>query len=170
MPQVREKQTMNQPTLRHVSSEIARRFALGPIDQVAYVVESLEASLPRYEALFGPFRVADSPLTGCTYRGRNVDCHLRLAVNDEGPLEIELIEVVGGEAPHAEHLRRHGEGLHHVRFRVADLGARCRELEEAGFTSVFEKRFAETVAFAYLEAPDSLGRSVIELLEMPGGS
>ncbi len=150
-----------------MTAELGSRFDLGPIDQVAYVVDSLEASLPRYEALFGPFRVAESPLTDCTYRGRTVDCHLRLAVNDAGPLEIELIEVVGGAAPHREHLDAHGEGLHHVRFRVDDLDAARDRLEAAGFTPIFEKRFGPTVAFAYVEAPGEMGGSVIELLQMP---
>jgi methylmalonyl-CoA/ethylmalonyl-CoA epimerase len=150
-----------------VQEGIGRRFGLGPIDQVAYVVESLERALPRYEALFGPFEVGESPLRDCRYRGRNVDCHLRLAVNRSSPVEIELIEVVGGEAPHSEHLERHGEGLHHVRFRVDDVDARCAALEEAGFETIFFKRFSPEVAFAYLEAPAELGGSVIELLQLP---
>ena len=40
-------------------------------------------------------------------------------------------------------------------------------LSEAGFEVVFEKRFGPTVAFAYVETPEALGRSLIELLEMP---
>ena len=30
-------------------------LGLGPIDQVAYIVEDMERAIPRYEALFGPF-------------------------------------------------------------------------------------------------------------------
>ena len=153
-----------------MTQELGQRFGLGPIDQVAYVVENLEASLPRYEAMFGPFQVNDSPLDGCEYRGREVACHLRLAVNRAGPLEIELIEVVSGEAPHTEHLKEHGEGLHHVRFRVDDLDAKLAELEDAGFQAIFRKRFGPTVAFAYVETPDEAGRSVIELLELPSST
>jgi methylmalonyl-CoA/ethylmalonyl-CoA epimerase len=146
---------------------LARDFGLGPIDQVSYVVEDLEQALPRYEALFGPFRRGDSPLRDCLYRGRRVDCRLHLAVNREGPVEIELIQVAEGEAPHLEHLKARGEGLHHVRFRVADLDGKLAELSEAGFQTVFYKRFGPTVGFAYLETPPQMGASVIELLEMP---
>ncbi len=142
-------------------------LGLGPIDQIAYVVADLDASLPGYEALYGAFQVADAPLERCQYRGREVDCHLRLATNGYGPVEIELIQVMGGDAPHTEHLRAHGEGLHHVRFRVADLGATCSDLEARGCTTIFSKRFGPQVAFAYLETPAALGGSVIELLEMP---
>jgi catechol 2,3-dioxygenase-like lactoylglutathione lyase family enzyme len=150
-----------------VDPHSAARFGLGPIDQVAYVVEDLERSLPRYEAIFGPFEVGESPLPDCTIRGRRADCRLRLAVNRDGPVEIELIQVLEGEPPQAEHLRRHGEGLHHVRFRVDDLDARLEPLVAAGFEVLLFKRFGPGVAFAYVETPVELGSSVIELLQLP---
>lgn len=142
-------------------------LGLGAIDQVGYAVQDLQASLPRYEALFGPFEVSEVALKDCTIRGERADCTLRLGVNRAGPIEIELIEVLEGETSHSEHLRLHGEGLHHVRFRVDDLDAKLDALREAGFEVVFEKRFGPTVGFAYVETPAALGRSVIELLEMP---
>jgi len=145
----------------------ARDLGLGPVDQVSYVVADLAASLPRYEALFGPFQVGEAPLPDCTVRGKQADCRLKVAVNNAAPIEIELIQVLEGETPHSEHLRAHGEGLHHVRFRVRALEAQLERLESEGFETVFFKRFGPTVAFAYLETPAELGGSVIELLEMP---
>ena len=138
---------------------------LGPIDQVAYVVSDMDAALPRYAALYGPFQVADSPLSDCTIRGRTADCRLKLAVNRSGPVEVELIEVLEGETTHSEYLAAHGEGLHHVRFRVATLDEKLAELTAAGYETVMYKRFAPGLAFADVETPDALGRSVIELLE-----
>lgn len=149
-----------------MSREALSSLGLGPIDQVAYVVRDLEAALPRYESLFGPFEVGETRLPDCTIRGARADCALKLAVNRTGPVEVELIEVLEGETPHSEHLRAHGEGLHHVRFRVADLDAKLAALRAAGFEVVFEKRFGPTVAFAYAETPAALGGSVIELLEL----
>ena len=145
----------------------AGRWGLGPLDQVSYVVADLERSLPHYEALYGPFEVGESPLSDCRIRGRSADCTLKLAVNRSGPIEIELVEVLVGETTHSEHLRDHGEGLHHVRFRVDALDPKLAELEREGFETVFYKRFGPTIAFAYLETPEALGGSVIELLEMP---
>jgi len=150
-----------------MKNDIAGRFGLGPIDQVSYVVADLDSALPHYEALYGPFDVGEARMADCTIRGRQADCKLKLAVNQGGPLEIELIQVLEGETPHSEHLSAHGEGLHHVRFRVADVDAKLAELEKEGFESVFYKRFGPGVAFAYLETPKDLGGSVIELLEMP---
>lgn len=143
------------------------RLGLGPIDQTAYVVANIEASLPVYEALYGPFTVGETPMSGVRFRGKEIECNLKLAVNNAGPIEIELIEVLEGETPHSEYLRKHGEGLHHVRFRITDLDAKIEALEAEGYHSVFYKRFGPSVAFAYLEAPDAIGKSLIELLEMP---
>jgi catechol 2,3-dioxygenase-like lactoylglutathione lyase family enzyme len=145
----------------------ARDLGLGPVDQVSYVVADLAESLPRYEALFGAFEVAEAPLPDCTVRGQQADCRLKVAVNNTAPVEIELIQVLEGETPHSEHLRQHGEGLHHVRFSVQGLEAHLDRLEREGFETVFFKRFGPTVAFAYLETPPEQGGSVIELLEMP---
>jgi len=150
-----------------MSSAISQAFDLGPIDQIGYVVRDVDEALPAYEAIFGPFDVGESPLPGCTIRGQEADCRLKLAVNRTGPVEIELIEVLEGETPHSEHLRAHGEGPHHVRFQVADLDAKLEAMEAAGFETVFYKRFGPTVAFAYVETPEALGRSVIELLQLP---
>src|SRR5258706_14953081 len=149
-----------------MSTDGLRDLGLGPIDQVAYVVEDLERALPRYEAMFGPFQAATYQMKDCTIRGQRGDCTLRLAVNNSGPIEIELIEVVAGETTHSEHLRQHGEGLHHVRFRVADLEPKVAALEAAGYRTVLAKRFGPTIAFAYLESPAEIGGSVIELFQM----
>jgi catechol 2,3-dioxygenase-like lactoylglutathione lyase family enzyme len=146
---------------------IGARFGLGPIDQVAYVVADIEKALPTYEALFGPFELSEADLPDCTIRGRTASCRLKLAVNRSGPVEVELIEVMEGRTTHSEHLDAHGEGLHHVRFRVTGLDDRLAELAAAGFETVFSKSFAPGIAFAYVEAPAPLGRSVIELLELP---
>ena len=79
---------------------------------------------------------------------------------------IELIQVLEGETTHSEHLRAHGEGPHHVRFRVTGLEEKLEQLGKEGFETVFYKRFGPGVGFAYLETPVELGRSVIELLEL----
>ena len=151
-----------------MSAEAPRDLGLGPIDQIAYVVENLERALPRYEAMFGPFQAATYEMKDCTIRGQRGDCTLRLAVNNSGPIEIELIEVVAGQTTHSEHLERHGEGLHHVRFRVTDLEPKVAALESAGYRTVLAKRFGPTLAFAYLESPPEIGGSVIELFQASG--
>ena len=142
-------------------------LGLGPIDQVAYVVEDMQRAVVCYAALFGPFTVTDHKLDACSYRGRQVDLSLKMAVNDAGPIEIELLQPVLGQSPLSEHLEAHGEGLHHVRFRVQQIDAKLEELRDHRFEPLLYKRFGPEVAFAYVETPPELGGHVIELLEMP---
>ena len=142
-------------------------LGLGPIEQVAYIVEDMDRAIPSYEALFGPFTVSEQTLDDCTVRGKPADIALKMAVNNDGPVEIELIQPTKGESPWTEHLVNHGEGLHHVRFRVPKIDPKLEELQARGFETLLFKRFGPEVAFAYLQTPDSFGGHVIELLELP---
>ena len=147
--------------------KLAGDLGLGPIEQVAYVVEDMEKALERYGAMFGPFEVSDTVMESCSYRGQKADISLKMAVNNSSPVEIELLQPIAGESPLTEHLKQHGEGLHHVRFRTQEIDVKLAELNERGFETLLYKRFGPGVAFAYLETPKEFGGHVIELLEMP---
>ncbi len=142
-------------------------LGLGPIEQVAYAVHDMQRALERYEPIYGAFEVYDAPNPGCTARGVEVAFPVRIATNNDGPIEIELLQPLGGPSVLTEHLAAHGEGLHHVRFRCPEIDAKIVELEAAGFTNLLYKRFAENVAFSYLSAPGEDEPIVIELLQMP---
>lgn len=142
-------------------------LGLGPIEQVAYIVEDMDLAIPRYEALFGPFTVSEQKLDDCTVRGSSADLEMKMAVNNSSPVEIELIQPVKGDSPWSEHLENHGEGLHHVRFRVTGIDAKLEELGRQGFETLMYKRFGPEVAFAYVETPAEFGAHIIELLELP---
>lgn len=151
------------------AADVATRFDLGPIDQISFAVDDLDAALPRYAALFGEFTVRTVRLTPerVRYRGRPMSATLALGFARSGDVEIELVQVLDGDAPSLEHLRDHGEGLHHVRFRVADIEARKQVLVEAGYEIVVEGTTERGSSFAYLEAPAGLGHTVIELIQPP---
>lgn len=141
-------------------------LGLGAIEQVAYIVEDMDRAIPRYAALFGPFTVSEQKLDDCTVRGAKVDLEMKMAVNHSSPVEIELIQPVRGNSPWSEHLESHGEGLHHVRFRVTGIDAKLEELVARGFETLMYKRFGPEVAFAYVETPAKFGGHIIELLEL----
>ena len=149
---------------------ISARFGLGPIGQVAYVVHDMEDALSRYGALYGPFEHYTAKLEGCLIRGEVADCTLHVATNNAGPIEVELIAVLEGLPPHADHLREHGEGLHHVRFDVSDVEAKMEEMSAEGFEVIFYKRYSPEISFAYLQVPEAMGGHVIELLHMPAAA
>ena len=144
-------------------------FDLGPVDQISFAVADIDAALPVYCALFGEpvrRRVALDP-EHVRYRGEPVAATLELAFFRSGDLEVELVAVAEGDAPHLEHLREHGDGLHHVRFRVDDLAAKRDEMAAAGFCTVIDGTTARGSRFAYLEWPARLGHTLVELIQPP---
>jgi len=151
------------------TTSILPELGLGPIDQVSFAVADLEAVLPAYVGIFGPFttrRVTFDPAL-VSYRGQPAGASLLLAFGRSGDVEIELVQVEAGEAPAAEHVRRHGDGMHHVRVPVDDVATTRGRLEAAGFTTVLEGTSPRGSRFAYLEAPDRLGTTMLELLQQP---
>lgn len=139
------------------------KLDLPDLNQVGFVVRSMEQALALYEPLFGPFSTMDPGPMSYNYRGVEEECNMRLAFGKSGDVEIELIEWVSGGCPHKEFLDAGGEGMHHLRFIVPDLNSKVLEAETLGYEAIWSKRYGEGLAVAYLErASDPL---VIELFE-----
>ena len=142
-------------------------LGLPPIDQVGFVVRSLDEARERYEAIFGPFTEMDGSVKAADYRGRTADAELRLLFGSSGDLEIEFIEWRGGESPHREFIEQGREGMHHLRYRVDDAQAWIDRLASVGYRRIWYKQFSADTVFAYLEREgDPL---LLEVLQMPAG-
>lgn len=146
-----------------MSEDIRKSLALPPCDQVGFVVRDLDAALALYEPLFGPFSFMDPGPMSYRYRGRQEECDIRLAYGRSGELEVELIQWLRGGCPHKEFLDAGREGMHHLRFPVDRLEEKVAEAEAMGFESIWDTRYGEGLAVAYLErAGDPL---IIEFFE-----
>ena len=103
-----------------------RQAPVGTIDHVALVVRSIEASLPRYRALFG-----------LEPEGEVIELaaqHARLLFLPTGPwpaARLELVEPTDDDSGVGRFLAVRGEGLHHVCFRSADLPRDLAQLAAA---------------------------------------
>ena len=142
-------------------------LGLGPVDQVAFVVRDLVASLPLYTSMFGPFTRREATYSPDTtrYRGQPIAARLLVAASRPRPIEIELIEVLEGRPPQLEHLERHGEGIHHFRHIVVDLASTRAAMEQAGFETVLHGRTQSGNRRAYMGAPRVLGSTLVEILQ-----
>ena len=140
-----------------------RGSALGPIDHVAVVVRSIDASLPRYAELFD--LSPDEPPRVIAAQG------VKLCFLPTGPApaaRLELIEPVDPESGVARFLAARGEGLHHVCFGTSDLAAELARLSAAGAELIDQapRPGAEgPVAFVH---PRTLDGVLWELLETDG--
>lgn len=141
---------------------IPEHLDLPPLDQIGFVVRDMDEALATYGPLFGPFAVFEMPMTGVDYRGRKCDCRIKIALGRSGTLEVELIELLDGDALYAEFLARGLEGVHHVRTTVPNMDAALAECAKVGFEPVFSGDLAPIpMLFAYLEGPDG---TVLELV------
>ena len=149
----------------NANTTVEPRFQLGSIDQISFAVVDVDEAVPRYTAMFGgPFSVMDVPQIEVVCRGRPTTAALKLAFGRTADIEVELVQVVAGDWPTLDWLATHGEGLHHLRFPVADVDATRVEMEAAGFgVSLIGGQGG--VSFVYLESP-LLNGMTIELIHM----
>jgi hypothetical protein len=144
------------------------------INQVALVVEDLDAAVRRYWERFGigPWRIYtyQAPLLKqMTYRGRPHDYRMRLALAQMGDVMIELIQPLSDENVYTEHLRRKGPGLHHVGIVVPSVDEAVADAERSGFRVLQGGRghgLRGDGAFAYMDTEDVLGM-IVEFIEFP---
>jgi methylmalonyl-CoA/ethylmalonyl-CoA epimerase len=112
------------------------------IAQIGLVVRSVEHTAERYWNAFGigpwRFKTLDpSSVEDMKVRGLRVDHAMRIGIAMIGEVEWELIEPLDDKSIYAEHLRIHGEGLHHILFDVGNYQQTC---------ALFHKTGAEEIA------------------------
>lgn len=138
-------------------------MTIGPIHHVAIVVRSIEASLPRYRALFGLEPEAE-PMTFEPQRVRLVF----LPTGPEPAARIELVEPIDETSGIARFLEHRGEGLHHVCFLTDDLPATLEALaaREADLIDREPRRGAHgSVAFVHPATLDGVLWEMVEVRE-----
>ncbi|MBI4541042.1 MAG: methylmalonyl-CoA epimerase [Gemmatimonadetes bacterium] len=124
-----------------------------PVDHVAVAVPSLRDVIPLFERLTGH---SSSEIETLADQGVNVAF--------VGPLE--LLEPSHPDGPVVRFLQRRGPGLHHIAFRVPDVAAALRSLEDAGFQPIDRepRRGARGHRVAFLHPRHTAG-VLLELVE-----
>lgn len=95
---------------------------IGKIDHVGIAVESIEESMPLYEALGLEIEeIEEVPAEG-----------VRVAMIVCGESRIELLEPTTDDSPVRKFLDRRGPGIHHLCLGSDDVRADDRKLRQAG--------------------------------------
>ncbi len=97
------------------------------IDHIGIAVNSLAASVPAFEAVLG-----ENPAGRETVPSEDVT----VVFFGRGSGRVELLEPLSAESPIARFIERRGPGLHHICFRVPDIGEALRRLEESGVVPI----------------------------------
>ena len=97
--------------------------------QVGFIVKDIEASAQRYAELFGMqprpmIRHLGYGRAKTTVNGQPSEATARLAFFEIGQLTIELIQPDDKPSVWRDFLDKHGEGVHHIAFRVDDTKRR----------------------------------------------
>lgn len=137
------------------------------ICQVALVVKDVEKTAAAYAEVLGlpmpEIRVTGpEDETGIRYMGAPTEGRARLAFFDTGSVRLELIEPVSGPSVWLRHLKSHGEGVHHIAFRVPDMDRALAHASDKGLPAIQTGAFPGG-CYAYLDSEPKL-KVMLELL------
>jgi methylmalonyl-CoA/ethylmalonyl-CoA epimerase len=132
------------------------------IDHVGIACRDLNKAMELYQGTFG-LKV----VTVETHEAQGVR-EAMLAVS-EGALEpgyVQLLEPLGPDTPVGKFLARRGEGIHHIGYGVADIGAALSALGATGIRLIDERprhgSMGASIAFLH---PADLGGVLTELVQ-----
>ncbi len=97
------------------------------------------------------------------YRGRPTQARAKLAFFQLGSVSLELIEPLGRPSTWREFLEAHGEGVHHIAFRIEDMEEQLAILERKGMPPVQRGDYTGG-RYAYVDSAPQLS-VILELLE-----
>jgi methylmalonyl-CoA epimerase len=93
------------------------------VDHVVVAVKDLDASIAKYEAIYG------APVSD---RSEAAPAGMKMAFFRFGDSYVELVSNLGDEGPIARRLADRGEGVHLIAMKVDDLDATLADLRAKG--------------------------------------
>jgi methylmalonyl-CoA epimerase len=130
---------------------------LTDIDHVGIAVRDLAAAVEEYRAAFGIEPV---------HRERIQEQGVDEVLFQVGGSYVQLLGSMGPDTPVGRFLDRRGEGVHHIGYRVSDIGRALERLSAAGMTLVDQVprpgSRGTTVAFVH---PKAFRGVLVELVQ-----
>lgn len=120
------------------------------VEHIGIAVKDLTRSIPLFERLLG------SPC----YKTEQVGSEkVDTAFFKSGETKIELLQGLGPDSVITRYVDKHGEGMHHIAFEVADIHAEMQRLQNAGFTLLnpVPKNGADNKLVCFLHPKDTNG-------------
>ncbi len=127
------------------------------IEHIGIAVSNMARAKTVYEKL----------LNTTVYKTETVESEqVKTAFLQTGPNKIELLEALNEESAIAGFIAKRGEGLHHIAFEVADIGAEMQRLQQEGFTLLHNepRRGADNKLICFVH-PKSTHGVLIELCQ-----
>jgi methylmalonyl-CoA/ethylmalonyl-CoA epimerase len=104
------------------------------ITQFAFAVKDM-APVSAYWAKLGfpEFSYTHPQISELRYRDQPGDFDMRLGWQRHGKIPYEWTQSLKGPNVYLDHIERHGEGIHHIAFNVADMDAEVARWQKLGF-------------------------------------
>lgn len=136
--------------------------------QVGIIVRDVEKTAQAWADLLGVekpvARITDTKdKSHINYQGASTDARAKLAFFNLGQVQLELIEPVGAPSTWAEFLEKHGQGIHHIAFRIKGMDEVLTELQAHNVPLVQRGDYTGG-RYAYVDGIPALG-AILELLE-----
>jgi len=138
------------------------------ICQIGIVVRDIESTAKAYAGIFGmdmpKIIITDTEdVTNIKFRGAPTQARAKLAFFQMGAVSLELIEPVGEPSTWKEFLDEHGEGVHHIAFRIKGMPQVLEFLDGKDITAIQQGDYTGG-RYAYVDSAPVLG-VIMELLE-----
>jgi methylmalonyl-CoA/ethylmalonyl-CoA epimerase len=150
------------------ADDVRQQLQLPEVSQIGVVVKDLDRVVAFYQSTFGmgPFRIQEAEAPNVWDRGQEKHIKARLGFAMMGQVELEFIHILEGDSVHLEFLREHGEGLHHLGFKVKDFQAKLKQAKAMGFEVLQTGPMGRF--YAYLDTRQH-GGVILELIEDDDG-
>jgi methylmalonyl-CoA/ethylmalonyl-CoA epimerase len=120
------------------SAQAQEKFGKGNVTQIGLVVKDIEKASEKWAAILGFSEIPQPIITdgfekaNTHFDGKPTDAQAKLAFFRLENLTIELIEPIGKKSTWYKHLKKHGEGFHHIAFHVEGMEKNIVYLENKG--------------------------------------
>ena len=126
------------------------------VDHVVVAVKDLDASVAKYEAIYG---------TAVSDRSEAPAAGMKMAFFRFADSYIELVSNLGDEGPIAKRLADRGEGVHLIAMKVDDLDATLVELRAKGVRLVGDPGAGNPVKGQVFVHPSETGGVLTQIVE-----
>jgi hypothetical protein len=144
---------------------------LGPIRQLGYVVDDIEAAMAHWHEVMGVgpwFYNPKVPIEDYRYDGEAYKVHNSVALANSGYVQVELIQCRNDAPSMYRDFRLAGHrGLQHVAYWTQDYDRDLATMEAQGFRRKMSGKVGEDGRFVYFDREAHPG-TVIELSEVMG--
>jgi len=132
------------------------------IRHLGFIVEDMDTAVRYYESLgiatIGPESTMEMPNKA----------KIKVRFVQIGSIAIEFFQPVSGESMQRDFLNKHGEGIQHMGFAVADIDKEVDELVGRGVKLMFRGDMLNGSRIAYFDT-GKIGDVLIELVQPTGG-